>query len=161
MANDNWASFHVITGHSDSFSRVSIQNFCPFLNCIVFLLSSGKISLCVLDVCSLYLNTHAEHISQGPEDVSSLCLPYSCPSHLCCAFVLSHFSRVWFRETLWTVTCQAPLSMEFSRQEYWNGLLCPPPGDPSVLGIKPVSCRSPALAGRFFTTNATWEAPLI
>ena len=31
--------------------------------------------------------------------------------------------------TLWTVACQAPLSMGFSRQEYWSGLACPPPGD--------------------------------
>ena len=45
--------------------------------------------------------------------------------------------------------------MEFSRPEYWNGLLFPPPGDP---GIEPVSVESPALTGGFFTTSATWEA---
>ena len=50
---------------------------------------------------------------------------------------------------------QAPLSMGFSRQEYWSGLPCPPPGVLPYLGIKP---RSPALAGGFFTTHATWEA---
>ena len=43
--------------------------------------------------------------------------------------VLSHFNHVQFFVTLWTVALQAPLSMEFSRQEYWSGLLCPPPGD--------------------------------
>ena len=42
----------------------------------------------------------------------------------------------------WTVACQAPLSMEFSRQEYWSGLLFPSPGDLPDPGIKP---RSPAL----------------
>ena len=42
---------------------------------------------------------------------------------------LSCFSPVWLLEILWTVACQAPLSMEFSRQEYWSGLPCPPPGD--------------------------------
>ena len=42
--------------------------------------------------------------------------------------------------TLWTVARQAPLSMRFSRQEYWSGLLCPPPGDLHDSGIKPVSC---------------------
>ena len=47
--------------------------------------------------------------------------------------------------------------MEFSRQEYWSGLLCPPPGDLPDPGIEPVSPISPALAGRFFTTSATWE----
>ena len=57
--------------------------------------------------------------------------------------------------TLWTVGCQAPLSMEFSRQEYWSGLPCPPLGDLPDPGIEPTS---PALAGRFFTTSATWEA---
>ena len=39
-------------------------------------------------------------------------------------------------KTPWTAACQAPLSMEFSRQEYWNGLLFPPPGDPSDQGLK-------------------------
>ena len=45
---------------------------------------------------------------------------------------------------------QAPLSMEFSRQECWSGLPFPPPGDPLSPGIKPVS---PVLAGRFFTAE--------
>ena len=44
--------------------------------------------------------------------------------------------------TQWTAGCQAPLSTEFSRQEYWSGLPCPPPGDVPDPGIKP---RSPAL----------------
>ena len=52
--------------------------------------------------------------------------------------------------------CQTLLSMGFSRQEYWSGLSCPAPGDLPNSGIDPVS----ALAGRFFTTNATWEAYL-
>ena len=45
---------------------------------------------------------------------------------------------------------QAPLSMGFFRQEYWSGLPCPPTGDLSDSGIKPVSLTSPALAGIFF-----------
>ena len=53
---------------------------------------------------------------------------------------------------------QASLSMGFSRQEYWSELPCPPPGDLPHPGIKPASLGSPALAGRFFTTSATWEA---
>ena len=52
----------------------------------------------------------------------------------------------------WTVAHQAPLSMEFSRQEYWRGLPCPPPGGLPNPGIEPTSLESPALAGRFFTT---------
>ena len=60
--------------------------------------------------------------------------------------------------TPWTVALQAPLSMGFSRQEYWSGLPCPPPGDLPNPGVKPTSLMSPALEGRFFTSSATWEA---
>ena len=59
--------------------------------------------------------------------------------------------------TLWTVAHQATLSMGFSRQEYWSGLPCPPPGDLLYPGIEPVSLTSPALASRFVTTKANWE----
>ena len=55
--------------------------------------------------------------------------------------------------TLWTVAHQAPLSMGFSRQEYWSGLPCSPPGDLSDPGIKPASLASltfSILAGGFF-----------
>ena len=52
--------------------------------------------------------------------------------------------------TPWTVTCQAPLSMGFSRQEYWSGLSFPSPGDLPDPGIEPVS---PSLVARFFTTE--------
>ena len=48
--------------------------------------------------------------------------------------------------------------MEFSKQEYWNGFPCPPPGDLPNPGTEPLSLMSPALAGGFFTTSATWEA---
>ena len=64
-------------------------------------------------------------------------------------------------DSLWpygTVAHQAPLSMGFSRQEFWSGLPCPPPGDLPNLGIKAVSLMSPVLADRFFTTSAIWEA---
>ena len=47
-------------------------------------------------------------------------------SHAC---MLCHLSHVQLFAILWTVACQAPLSTEFSRQEYWSGLLCPPSGD--------------------------------
>ena len=55
--------------------------------------------------------------------------------------------------TPWPVAHEAPRSMEFSRQEYWSGMPFPPPGDLPDPGIKPVSLRSPALAGGFFTTE--------
>ena len=63
--------------------------------------------------------------------------------------------------TLWTVALQDPLSMGFSRQEYWSGLPRPPPGDLPDPGIEPVSPMSPALAGGFLTASATWEALLM
>ena len=54
-----------------------------------------------------------------------------------------------------TITCQAPLSMGFPRQEYWSGLSFPIPGDVPNPAIKPTSPASPALAGEFFTTEST------
>ena len=56
-------------------------------------------------------------------------------------------------ETSWTVACQAPLSREFSRQEYWSGLPFPPPEDLPDPGVKPESLASPAWAGGFFATS--------
>ena len=53
----------------------------------------------------------------------------------------------------WTVACQAPLSMEFSREEYRSGLRLPPPGKLPYPEIEPESAVSPELAGRFFTTE--------
>ena len=52
-----------------------------------------------------------------------------------------------------TVACQAPLSMEFSRQQHWSRLPFPPLGDPLDSGTDPVSAVSPALAGGFFITE--------
>ena len=62
---------------------------------------------------------------------------------------------------VWTIAHQAPLPMEFSRQEYWSGLPCPPPGALPDRGVEPVSFTSSALAGGFFTTSVTWEALLM
>ena len=53
-----------------------------------------------------------------------------------CACMLSHFSYVQLFTTLWIVS---PLFMGFSRQEYWNGFACPPPGDLPDPGIEPAS----------------------
>ena len=65
--------------------------------------------------------------------------------------VVWSFSRVRLFETPWTVARQAPLSVEFSRQEYWSGLPCPTPGDLPDPGIE----MSPALAGGFFINCTT------
>ena len=67
--------------------------------------------------------------------------------------ILSCFSRVQPFATLWTAAHQAPLSMGFSRQEYWSGLLCSPQEVLPDPGME-------ALAGRFFTSSPTWEAQI-
>ena len=74
-------------------------------------------------------------------------------SWILCVCVLSYFSRVWLFATPRTIARQAPLSAGFSRQEYWSGLPFPPPGELPNSGIKPTSPATPALAGRFFTTE--------
>ena len=67
-----------------------------------------------------------------------------------CLLVWGQCSTMSGSVTPWTL--QAPLSMEFSRQEYWSGLPFPTPGDLPDPGIEPVSLMSPSLAGRIFTT---------
>ena len=69
--------------------------------------------------------------------------------------MLRRFSGVPFFVTLWTIACQAPLFMGFSRQEYWSGLPCPPAGDLPSPVIKPESRMSPSLGGTLFTTSTT------
>ena len=87
--------------------------------------------------------------------ISPTWLKWGGGKHAC---VLSCFSYVWLFVTPWTVDHQTPLSMGFSRHEYWSGLPCSPPGYQLNWGIEPASLKSPALAGGFFTTSATWEA---
>ena len=73
--------------------------------------------------------------------------------------MLSCFSCVQIFAISWTVARQAPLSMRCSRQEYWSGLPCPPPGDLPNAVIEPASLTSSASLDKFFTSSATWEAP--
>ena len=70
--------------------------------------------------------------------------------------MLGCFSCVLLFATPWTVVWQVPLSMGFSRQEYWSGLSFPPPGDLPDPGMETTSLTS-GLAGGFFITSATWE----
>ena len=79
-----------------------------------------------------------------------------CSVLFCIARVLG---RIPLFETPWTILCQACLSVHgISQQESWSGLPFPPPGDLPDAGMEP---GSPALAGGFFTTLATWEAQCI
>ena len=67
--------------------------------------------------------------------------------------MLSYFSCVQLFATQRTIACQAPLSMRFSRQEYWSGLPCPPPGDLLNRGIEPKASCIFCIAGGFFTAE--------
>ena len=69
-----------------------------------------------------------------------------------CLTAVQPLSGAWLFVTLWTVIFQAPLSMEFSRQEYWNGLPCPLKGS-SWPRDQTFTC----LLHWFFTTSATWK----
>ena len=71
--------------------------------------------------------------------------------------VLSRFSHAQLSAALWTVACRAPLSMGFSRQEYWSGLSCSSPGDLPDPGIEPMSLMSPVLTDRLLTTEPPEE----
>ena len=62
------------------------------------------------------------------------------------------FSLIQLFETPWTVACQAPLSMDFSMQEYWSGLSFPTAREHPDPGIKTESLEFPVLAGWLFTT---------
>ena len=64
-------------------------------------------------------------------------------------------SHVWLFATLWTVAHQAPLSIGFSRQEYWRGLSCPPPGDLLNPRTERTSSVSPALRAESLPTEAS------
>ena len=78
-------------------------------------------------------------------------LPFHCGAPVWLLVITQLLSRVRLFVTPWTIAHQAPLSMGFSRQEYWSGLPFPPPGDLPDSGIEPACLLSPALAGGFFT----------
>ena len=85
-------------------------------------------------VCNIYPSTREQTVSCTDSVTSGSLVTKSCP-------ILA---------ITWTVACQAPLSMRFSRQEYWSGLPFPSPGDLPNPGIKP---RSPALQADSFPTE--------
>ena len=93
------------------------------------------------------LLTHVGYIQRSK--LYSLCM---------CACMLSLFSCVRLSATLWTVDHQVPLSMGFSRQEYWSVLLCPHPGDIPDLHIELESLNISCICSQGLSTSATWEA---
>ena len=87
----------------------------------------------------------AESFYCSPEAVTTLLISYALRVQPC--------STLCDPTDPQTVACQVPLSMGFSRQEYWNGLPCPPPGDLPDPGIQPTSSAATALAGTSFITE--------
>ena len=85
------------------------------------------------------------HAKSSCQEVRSSCM--------CTCSVTQLFSCIWIFVAPWTVAHQTPLSMGFSRQEYWSGLPVPPPWDLPNPGIKPGSPVFPALADRLFVTE--------
>ena len=101
---------------------------------------------------------------KNPSSTRSESLGLGCPDTSCCILDIRNRCAVLLLSPVrlfaipWTAACQAPLPMEFHRQEFWRGVPFPPPGDlphPKTESKSPVS---PALAGRFFNTSTTWEA---
>ena len=114
------------------------------------------ISHSFINACHLCIYTDDSQVLMSSPNISILhqrsghiylYFPYAC--------ILSCFSLVQLFVTPCTVACQVSLSIGSSGQEYWSRLPCFPPGNLPSPGIKPMS---PALSGRFFITNTTWEA---
>ena len=116
-------------------------------------LTSHSNGLCVFKTSSFVKNMHVRR------DYNRKSRPERDRSHSCfrCLWWCSVMSNSMI---LWTIAHHAPLSMGFTRQEYWSGFPCPPPGDLSNLENEPTSLMFPAVAGRFSTTGSAWGSPL-
>ena len=105
----------------------------------------------LLFICSKLSSLHL--VTRNSQSIP---LPLPLGNHRTVLYMVEYYvqslSCVQLFVITWTVALQAFLSMEFSRQDYWNWLPFPPPGDLPNPGIEPMSLASLALAGRFFTT---------
>ena len=137
-----------------------------FISCKSYKITARWFVFCFLGSCflrSVRLLLRAQGSGRRPSQVSSephaSCFSPSLGgemSILCMGLcVLSCFSCVHLFVTLWAIAHQAPLSLGFSRQEYWYGLPCTLPEDLPDLGMEPKSLRSHASSGRFFITSIT------
>ena len=130
--------YPIVFTELNSLQRSLLRNFWSVF--ILTITYKGALSSDLFLTCSLLFS-----VSQGPD-----------PAGQVCAQLLG---RVRLFAHLQGMSRQAPQSMGLSRQDYWSGLPCPPPGELPHPGITPASVRSPASSGGF-TTGATWEAPL-
>ena len=93
-------------------------------------------------------HSHGPYPASGATSKQTVECVSSKKGFMCLNAMLNRFSCVWLFARLWTVAQQTPLSMGFSKQEYWSGLPCPSPGDPPNPGTEPESLTCPALASR-------------
>ena len=128
---------------SSSIKKIPVKNYNLFFSCLVSFNSLYRGKLVLPGVRSLNLYFHyILSVSLGLPTLR----------------VLSHFSRVQLSATLWTVACQAPLSLGFAKSEYWSGLPYPSSGDLPNPGIESTSPVYPILAGGFFTSEPMGKA---
>ena len=137
-----------MSSHKDSFSYIFILFFLK-IQTHISILKRERYGLVYMNyiVCTSY-NYNNYYDYTYLQFIYFIAIKYSNVQTSVC--VLSH---VQLFAASWTVACQAPLSVEFSRQEYQKGLPFPPPEDLPDQGIKPTSAASPALAGGFFTLS--------
>ena len=144
MRFDAYLYFLYLLGELVLLSLYNVFVLCKVLYLKSILSDVNRLLIYLLIISMKYLFTfftYSRCISISLKWVSSVC----------------SLSYVWLFVTPWTAACQVPLCMEFSRQEYWSGLLFPSQGDLSNPGIKLSSPASAALAGWFFTTEPPWK----
>ena len=127
----------------------------PFFFCFQSFAASGPFPMRQL-LCIRWPKYWSFSFSISPSSEYSGLISFRIDQFDLLVWVLTCFSHVRVFVILWTVACQSPLSMGFSRQEYWSGLSFLSPGDLPNPGIDPVSLMSPASAGGFLTTSAPW-----
>ena len=129
------------------------MKFCVCVNLMKIKVNKNRQCLLALQSVKVQCFSLLIHLESN---TSFFCLEISSPEN---SFTyMCSVSHVQLFETPWTVAHQAPLSMGFSRQEYWNRLSFSPLGYLLNPGIKPASLASPALLGGFFTTSTTWKS---
>ena len=152
---------HLLPGLDYAHNNIII--WVDFTNCqlitVIELTTSVSVSQAEIFCCK---RSNVFHIISVPSSkIQLIYIPFlyqGCVWCVCVCTSAGTLIRVWLFVTPWTVAHQAPLLMEFSRQECWSGLSFLSPGSLSDPGIKPTFLVYPALVGGFFTSWATREA---